>query len=139
MIYYNNILMPTDTSAILFMVENTKEFEKYADHEAAICIGLHSLVEDSIGMGENPIMLIEQYLEIVYTDGNSVEEIADFLAQTDTVQNALWSLKQDWETLDIQTGENSLMYGGISKERVTELFTEITLRTYLETLATYGK
>ena len=137
MIYYNNQLMPDDRSAILFMTANSKPFERYEDHQAAIYVQLHLLVEESIKMGENPIHLIENHLETVYVDGNSVEEIAGFLAHTDKVQNALWSLQERWISMDTSLSEASLMYGGMQKQQAFELYSEITLISYLETLANY--
>ncbi|MCS5613087.1 MAG: hypothetical protein NZ961_21865, partial [Candidatus Poribacteria bacterium] len=68
------------------MVTNTKPFERYVDHEAALYIQLYQLVEHAFAKGENPIALIEDYLELVYTEGKSVAEIADFLANTDKMQ-----------------------------------------------------
>ena len=136
MIYFNNQLMPNDTSTKLFMVTNTKPFERYEDHEAALYIQLHQLVEHAFVKGENPIALIEDYLELVYTEGKSVGEIADFLANTDKMQLALWTLKERWDTLDETAPQDSLLYGsGMDKEEAIQLYSEITLRTYLEALA----
>ena len=136
MIYFNNQLMPNDTSTKLFMVTNTKPFERYEDHEAALYIQLHQLVEHAFAKGENPIALIEDYLELVYTEGKSVAEIADFLANTDKMQLALWTLKESWDTLDETVPQDSLLYeSGLDKEEAIQLYSEITLRTYLEALA----
>ncbi|GER59623.1 hypothetical protein ULMA_17310 [Patiriisocius marinus] len=136
MIYFNNQLMPNDTSTKLFMVTNTKPFERYEDHEAALYIQLHQLVEHAFAKGENPIALIEDYLELVYTEGKSVGEIADFLANTDKMQLALWTLKESWDKLDETAPQDSLLYGsGMGKEEAIQLYSEITLRTYLEALA----
>ena len=136
MIYFNNQLMPNDTSTKLFMVTNTKPFERYEDHEAALYIQLHQLVEHAFAKGENPIALIEDYLELVYTEGKSVAEIADFLANTDKMQLALWTLKESWDKLDETVPQDSLLYGsGMDKEEAIQLYSEITLRTYLEALA----
>jgi len=138
MIYFNNQLMPNDTKAKLFMVTNTKPFERYEDHEAALYIQLHQLVEHAFAKGENPIALIEDYLELVYTEGKSIAEIADFLANTDKIQLALWTLKESWDKLDDSAPQDSLLYGnGMDKEEAIQLYSEITLRTYLEALALY--
>ncbi|EDP94649.1 hypothetical protein KAOT1_00195 [Kordia algicida OT-1] len=137
MIYYNSELMPDSNSAILFMVTNSKPFTRFEDHQAGIYLQLHTLVELSIASGENPIGLIEDYLGITYTDGRSAEEIAHFLAYTDRVQNALWSLEIRWKKkTDIAT-KDSYLQSGISRENAIELYTQITLRTYLEALANY--
>lgn len=136
MIYFNNQLMPNDTSAKLFMVTNSKPFVRFEDHEAAIYIQLHELVEYAFAKGENPIALIEDYLDMVYTEGKSVEQIASFLLNTDKMQLALWTLKESWDKMDETLPENSLMYGnGMDKEEAIQLYSEITLRTYLEALA----
>jgi hypothetical protein len=37
--------MPNSNKATLFMVTNTKAFDSYEDHEAAIYIQLHEMVE----------------------------------------------------------------------------------------------
>ena len=137
MIYYDTQLMPNSESATLFMVTNAKPFDRYEDHEAAIYIQLHLLVDLSIQSGENPIGLIEDYLEITYTDGKTVTEIADFLANTDRVQNALWSLELNWKKKDDTLREPSYLQSGISKEEATQLYTHITLRSYLEALSNY--
>ncbi len=137
MIYYNSELMPDSHSATLFMVTNAKPFTRFEDHEAGIYIQLHSLVELSIASGENPIGLIEDYLGITYTEGKAVEEIALFLAYTDRVQNALWSLQLRWHKKSDIVTEDSYLQSGISKEQAIELFTQITLRVYLEALSNY--
>lgn len=137
MIFYNNQLMPDNTSAILYMIINPIPFKSFDDHEAGIYIQLHDLVEQAIGNGDNPIALIEDYLDTVYLDGQSVEEIANFLFYTDKMHSALWSLKERWDQFDDTLPENPLMYGGMGKEETIQLYSEITLRTYLEALAQY--
>lgn len=138
MIYFNNQLMPNDTKAKLFMVTNTKLFERYEDHEAALYIQLHQLVEHAFAKGENPIAHIEDYLELVYTEGQSIAEIANFLANTDKMQLALWTLKESWDKLDDSAPQDSLFYGSeMDKEKAIQLYSEITLRTYLEALTLY--
>ena len=138
MIYFNNQLMPDASSVKLFITTNTKAFERYEDHEAALYIQLHELVEHAFAKGDNPIALIEDYLELVYTEGKSVAEIADFLVNTDKMQLALWTLKESWDKLDETAPQESLLYGsGIDKEEAIQLYSEITLRTYLEALAQF--
>ncbi len=138
MIYFNNQLMPDANSVKLFITTNTKAFKRYEDHEAALYIQLHDLVEQAFANGDDPIALIEDYLELVYTEGKSVAEIADFLAHTDKMQLALWTLKESWDKLDETTPQESLLYGsGIDKEDAIALYSELTLRTYLEALAQF--
>lgn len=129
--------MPNEQSATLFMTTNTKNFDRYENHEAALYIQLHQLIETAFLEGENPIALIEEYLEVIYTDGKTTEEIANFLAHSDQMQLALWTLKESWSAMDESLPNDSLIYGGLSKEEAIQLYSEITLRTYLEALAQY--
>lgn len=136
MIYFNNQLMPDSRSATLFMVTNTTAFERYEDHEAALFIHLHTLIEQALTQGEKPIALIEDYLELRYTEGTSIAEIADSIAQSDAMQMALWELKERWGSLDKSLPDDTLLYGGdIDKDSAVQHFCTITLRSYLEALA----
>lgn len=136
MIYFNNQLMPNDRSAKLYMVTNTKPFSRYEDHQAAIYIHMYELVEQAYGNAEDPIALIENYLELVYTEGKSIAEIANFLIQTDKMQLALWTLKERWDKLDESVPQDALLYGsGLGKQDAIALYSEMTLRTYLEALS----
>jgi hypothetical protein len=134
MIFFNNQLMPTTGSATLYMVSNPVAFTRYEDHEAAIFIQLHELIERAFAEGEDPVTLIESYLETVYTGGNTTNEIANFLMQSDKMTLAMWTLKESWSNLDESIPGDSLMYGGIEKKEAIQLYAEITLRTYLEVL-----
>ena len=134
MIFYNNQLMKTREEAVLYMVSNPVPFTGYDDHEAGIYIQLHQLIERAIAEGENPVMLIEEHLETVYTGGETIDEIAAFLFQTDRMHQALWSLQESWDAIDTTLPETSKMYGGISKEEATQLYAETTLRSYLHAL-----
>ena len=130
--------MSDDNSARLFLVTNTKPFERFEDHEAALVIQLHELVEDAFAKAENPIALVEDYLQITYTEGTSVAEIANFLTQTDKMQLALWTLKERWDKMDDSVPEDSLLYGSaISDEEAVQLYAQTNLRTYLEALAQF--
>lgn len=134
MIFFNNQLMPTAGSATLYMVSNPVAFTSYEDHEAAIFIQLHDLIERALAEGEDPIALIETYLETVYTGGSTTNEIANFLMQSDKMILAMWSLKESWDNLDETIPADSLMYGGMERKEAIQLYAEITLRTYLEVL-----
>jgi len=139
MIFYNNQLMSGDIKARLFMVSNPSKFERFEDHEAGIFIQLHELIEQARAMGENPIALIEEYLEVVYNEGNTIDEIASFLLETDKMQTALWTLKESWDKMDDSLPTSSIMYGGMDKEEAVQLYSETTLRSYLEALALFQK
>ena len=134
MIIYNNQLMTSSVQATLFMVSNPVPFTRFEDHEAAIFIQMHTLVEQSFAEGQNPVELIESYLETTYTGGHNVDEIASYLLQHDKMQSALWTLKENWDNLDQSVPGDSLMYGGMEKDDAIQHYTEITLLTYLEAL-----
>lgn len=135
MIFYNSQLMQNESEAMLYMVSNPVPFIRFEDHQSAIYIHLHQMIEHAINAGENPITLIEDYLNITYNSGESIDEIASFLFQTDKMVSAMWTLKESWDMIDESLPQDSLMYGGIGRERVLELYSEITLRSYLETLS----
>lgn len=137
MIFFNNQLMPSDDSATLFMVSNPIPFENFEDHETGIFIRLHNLIAWSMAEGDDPIALIEEYLETVYPDGREVDEIANFLMYHDKMQNALWTLKENWSNLDTTVPDNSIMYSYMDKEEATQIYADTSLRSYLETLARF--
>lgn len=134
MIFYNNQLMKSGSQLKLFLVSNPIPFERYEDHEAAIYIQLHELIEEARKEKENPIALIEDYLGTTYNLGDSDNEIASFLFRTGEMMSALNVLKENWHTLDRSLPEDSLLYGGVSKEQVTQVFSQLSLRTFLEAL-----
>lgn len=135
MIFFNNQLMPTVGSATLYMVHNPVTFTRFEDHEAAIFIQLHELIDRAFAEGDDPIALIETYLETIYTGGKQTSEIASFLMQSDRMVLALWTLKESWDNLDDAIPADSLLYGGMEKKEALQLYAEITLRTYLEVLS----
>ena len=71
MIFYHPQLMQNESEAKLFMVINPVAFKNFEDHEAAIFIQLHDLVEKAIKQKESPVSLIEDYLNVTYTGGHS--------------------------------------------------------------------
>ncbi len=135
MIFYNAQLMQNESEAKLYMVTNPVAFKKFEDHESAIYINLHELVERAIKEKEDPIALIESYLDITYTGGQTVNEIASFLFHTDKMVSAMWTLKESWDQVDETLPQDSLMYGGLGKDKARQVYMEITLRSYLETLS----
>lgn len=134
MIFYNNQLMKNQQQLRLYLVSNPKTFKVFEDHEAAIQIQLHELVARSIKEKESPIALIEEYLQTSYNGGDTVEDIANFLVNTPQMVHALHNLRDNWEQMDETLPEDSLMYGGTSREEAVQAFSEITLRNYLEAL-----
>ena len=136
MIFYNNQLMKNQQQLRLYLVSNPKPFKRFEDHEAALQIQLHEMVERAIREKEDPIALIEEYLETTYNSGETVEDIANFLANTPQMVHAMHTLKDNWDQLDETLPEDSLMYGGTTRDEAVQAFSEITLRNYLETLST---
>lgn len=137
MIFFNNQLMPSEDSAALFMVSNPIPFENFEDHQAGIFIRLHHLIAWSMEEGDDPVALMEEYLETVYSDSRSVEEIANFLLYHDKMQSALWTLKENWSSLDNTVPDDSLMYGGMEKEDAVQMYVDTNLRRYLEVLSNF--
>ena len=136
MIFYNNQLMKNHRQLRLYLVSNPKPFKRFEDHEAALQIQVHELIERAVKEKEDTIALIEEYLQLNYTGGNRPEDIASFLLNTDQMIHAMHTLKDNWDQLDESLPEDSLMYGGTTRDEAVQAFSEITLRNYLETLST---
>lgn len=135
MIFFNNQLMKTDNQCRLYMVSNPLPFERYDDHEAGLYIQLHEMVELATEQKESPIALIEEYLGISYTGGETTDEIVAFLFQTSHVTHALYNLRDNWKEMNQSFPEDSLMFGGVSKEQAIQIYYETSFRSYLETLS----
>lgn len=136
MIFFNAQLMPDRESAILYMVANPIAFISFEDHQAGIYIQLHELIERAVQEGEDPILLVEEYLDTIYTGGRSPEELATFLMEQDVMVQALTTLQQHWRHLDTSLEAGSIEAGGMGKKEALQLYSEVTLRSYLETLGT---
>jgi hypothetical protein len=141
MIFFNNQLMKSQDQLRLYLVSNPTPFKRFEDHEAAIQLQLYELIEQAIADKENPIGLIEDNLKITYMEGESVEEIANFLVNTDQMLHAMHNLKDNWHHMDESVPSDSLLYGsGITRETAVSIYADTTLRNYLETLArVYGE
>lgn len=135
MIFFNPSLMPTPQSALLFMVDNPIPLDNYEDHKAALYIQLHELIIESTRAGENPITLIEEYLEVYYNEGDTTEEIAAFLIDQEKMIQALSLLQSSWKTYSPDAQSSSVAYGGMSQKVYLEQYATLTLRSYLETLS----
>ena len=135
MIFFNPTLMPTPETALLFMVHNPLPLANYGDHEAALYIQLHELITQSLAEGKDPIMLIEEYLEVYYNDGHTPEEIAAFLIQQDKMVQALALLRDNWKTYSPDIEPESIAYGGLSKQGYLEQYGQLNFRSYIETLS----
>lgn len=120
----------------LFVVSNPVPFSRFQDHESAIIMQLHELVEQAIADNENPVALIEDYLGVSYNAGNTIEEITNYIASTGQMAVMFQKLKDNWHHLDVSVPADSLFYStGISRADVIETFAETNLRNYLEALA----
>ena len=118
----------------LYLVNNPTPFKRFEDHEAALQIQLHELVEKAIKDKEDPVALMEEYLQTNYNGGDTVEDMANYLVNTPQMVHALHTLKDNWDQMDETLPEDSLMYGGTTKDEAVQAFSEITLRNYLEAL-----
>tara|TARA_R110002072_G_scaffold105515_4_gene230679 strand:- start:826 stop:1248 length:423 start_codon:yes stop_codon:yes gene_type:complete len=134
MIFYNNQLMKNHMQLRLYLVSNPTPFKRFEDHEAALQIQLHELVEKAIKDKEDPVALMEEYLQTNYNGGDTVEDMANYLANTPQMVHALHTLKDNWDQMDETLPEDSLMYGGTTRNEAVQAFSEITLRNYLEAL-----
>ena len=136
MIFYNPQLMENQWQLTLFLVNNPVPFNNFEDHQAAIHLKLSELIESALKEGEHPIRMIEDYLSITYSSGTTVDEIANFNYHTHFMQSALYELRENWEEMDDSLPELSVKNGsGTTREQAIEVYTEITLRSYLEALA----
>lgn len=118
----------------LYLVSNPTPFKRFEDHEAALQIQLHELIEKAIKDKEDPVALMEEYLQTNYNGGDTVEDMANYLANTPQMVHALHTLKDNWDQMDETLPEDSLMYGGTTRDEAVQAFSEITLRNYLEAL-----
>lgn len=136
MIFYNNQLMKNQQQLRLYLVSNPVPFKRFEDHEAALQIQLHELVQRAFEQKEDPVALIEEYLQVSYNGGDRAEDIANFLVNTPQVVHAMHTLKDNWDQMDESLPEDSLMFGATTRDEAVQAFSEITLRNYLETLST---
>lgn len=129
--------MKTEAQLRVYLVANPVPFKRYEDHEAALQIQLYDLIERAIEEKENPVALIEDNLGITYTGSDNIDDIASFLLATDQMSYAMNDLKDNWYHLDESQAADSLLYNaGIDRADAVRIFSEITLRNYLENLAT---
>ena len=136
MIFYSNQLMKTDRELILYLVSNPKPFERFEDHQAALQIRLHELLENAVEEKEDPVSLIQEYLQTDYNGGSSKEDIANFLTGSHQMIHAMHNLKDHWDECDNSLPEDSLAHGSATtREGAVKAFGEITLRSYLEALS----
>ena len=135
MIFYNSQLMKSESQLILYLVSNPKPFSRYDDHEAALQIQLHELIERAIKEKEDPIAMIEEYLQVSYNGGDTVADMANFLINSGQMVHAMHSLKDNWDAMDETLPEVSLKHSATSWEQAIQIYSEITLRSYLEALS----
>jgi hypothetical protein len=135
MIFSNSHLMSTERDLYLYLVTNPTPFKRYEDHHAALQIQMDETIEQAIEDGEDPVALIESYLDLTYNGGSTIEEISNFLWQTDQQIMAMHTLKDRWAEIDESLPEPSLSHGGTSRKQAVQVFSEITLRSYLEALS----
>ena len=135
MIFYNSQLMKNESQLRLYLASNPDAFTRFEDHEAALQIQLYDLVERAIAENEDPIALIEAYLQVSYNGTDTVDDIANFLIHTGQMRHAMHNLKENWDEMDETLPELSLKYASTSREQAIQVYSEITLRSYLEALS----
>jgi len=127
--------MTNEDELKLYLISNPVPFQRFEDHEAALQIQLHDLVERAIAEHEDPIALIEGYLNTSYHGGNTTADIASYLKCCDHMRTAMHQLRDRWSAFDPSLDEEGIAIGWTSRGQATQVFTEITLRTYLEALS----
>lgn len=110
MIFFHNQLMKSTHQLQLYLVSNPIPFERYEDHEAALYIQLHELIEEAQSHQEDPRTLIESYLGVSCPVGTTADELTAYLFQTGEMMAALHALKENWHALDTSVSGESLMY-----------------------------
>lgn len=137
--FFNNQLMKNEAQARLFSVGVWRDFKykRYEDHEAAIHSKLYDLVEDAINEKENPKALIEDFLAAPYSGGDTVDEMVNFLCNSHHMIHAFGTLKENWNNLDENAPEDSLLYAtsDVDGQKAFGIYLETTLRNYLESLS----
>lgn len=118
----------------LFMVSNPTPFTRYEDHQAAIYMKIHDLVEQAFEQKEDPVALACEYLGTWYPFDHSTDELTAFLFESGEMTTALKELEENWHALDDTVPETSLLYGGVSRAEARDIYTQTTLRTFLEAL-----
>lgn len=136
MIFYSNQLMKDEGQIRLFSVSNPVPFENYDDHEAGIYIQLHELITSAIRDHEDPIALLEAYLETTYRGSLDINEITGSIFHSGQMGNALHGLQERWQSYDGSVNEEeSYLFGGHNKAIVRQIHTDTTLLNYLEALS----
>lgn len=135
--FFHNQLMKTEAQTRLFTVGQSK-YKNFENHKAAIFGNVYDLIEDAIKEGENPKALIEDFLEIPYSAGDTIDEMVNFLCETHFMVHAFGILKENWDQLDESAPNDSLIYSAFSEvdeQKALAIYLERTLRDYLETLS----
>ena len=135
MIFYNPQLIPDTDSATLFCVQNPIPFTDYQDHYASIYLHVHTLVEKAVYEDENIIGLLEDYLDLPYSQNHDIAAIASFVFYSQAMRQALHSLRDRWQSYDPTIEMPTVTTGGlIDKKEAIQHFGRATLRSYLEAL-----
>lgn len=135
MIFYHPQLMQDDQQLRLYIVSNPSPFTRFEDHEAALQIQVHEMVQRAIEQGEDPVAMIEDYLGVVYNEGFAVSDIGNYITGTDHMRHAMHVLRDNWQAMTESSPEDSLRYGGPGRQQAVEQYSEMNLRTYLDALS----
>lgn len=137
MLFYNPQLMPNEQSARLFMVSSTQTVDDYQSHEAHLQLRVQQLITEARNSGEDPVMLIEEYLACDYPDTIENSSLAAYILQHDRMQSALWTLQELWGFYDPELPSDSLYFKGMDTQEALETYAQVDLRSFLEALAGY--
>lgn len=148
--FWHNQIIKNHAQARLFGVDDPKtgypykdprsrieKFKCYEDHQAALIERIGYLIDDAFDENENPKALIEDFLGVPYSGGDTTEEIADFLCNTHHMVHALGILKDNWNNFDPSVSADSLVHATSEIDATYSfgIYFETTLRNYLETLS----
>ena len=135
MIFYHQSLMPTDAETTLFSVLTSRVFAEFEDHQTAINSRITSLVEQAQKQGENPQMLIEDYLSKDCEHCCSASEIAWFLSTSDPMQYCFNKLAENWNGYEPFLAQREKADSQLQQQAL-QIYMQTDLRAYLEAVAT---
>lgn len=139
MIFYRKKLMPTEAEITLFSVMTSKALAEFSDHKSAIIARLKALIQEAKQSGENPQMLIEDYLMADCEHCCSAEDISWFLGESNPMQFAFNLLAENWNSFDFFTNQMQEDKNSSATQQALQIYLQTDLRTYLEALDTLYK
>jgi hypothetical protein len=134
--YFNNQIYKNEMQAHLFGVGEV-DLKSFEEHEVEIQNQLYYLVQYALEEKEDPIALIEDFLHVQYTGGDTINEFVTFLCNTHFMVHAFDILKENWNNLDESVPGDSLLYANaeLNEQKGFSIYLDRTLRSYLESLS----